>query len=151
MPSIASCPSSSKPTRNRESRKRRSWYLGGDGFRGRLFKSLKQALSKGSPASFSGEAKRAHAEAEAARLLTQGMKVLGVRAGVLERAPKNQRQKQVLAWWLRQRTTVGRRWISQRLGMGKESGLTRAVRLVKTNPDAEVKRLKEQLRKGVTE
>ena len=85
----------------------------------------------------SEEAKRANGEAEAARLLTLGMKVLGVRAGVLERAPKNQRQKQALAWWLRQLTTVGRRWISQRLGMGEESGVTRAVRLVKTNPDAD--------------
>ena len=69
----------------------------------------------------------------------------------MERAPKNQRQKQVLAWWLCQRTTVGRRWISQRLGMGEEFGVTRAVRLVKANPGDEVKRLKEQLRKGVTE
>jgi putative transposase len=130
---------------------RRGWYLGGDGFRGRLFKSLKQALSKGSPASFSGEAKRAHGEAEAARLLTQGMKALAVRAEELERAPKNQREKQVLAWWLRQRTTVGRRWMSQRLWMGEESGVTRAVRSAKANHDVELKRLKEQLLKGVTE
>jgi len=64
---------------------------------------------------------------------------------------ENHREKQVLAWWLRQRTTVGRRWMSQRLWMGEESGVTRAVRLVKANPDDEVKRLKEQLRKGVTE
>ena len=130
---------------------RRGWYLGGDGFRGRLFKRLNQALSKGSPASFSGEAKRAHEEAEAAPLLTQGMRPLGVRAEELERAPKNLREKQVLAWWLRQRTTVGRRWMSQRLWMGEESGVTRAVRWVKVNLDADLKRLKEQLLKGVTE
>jgi hypothetical protein len=34
-----------------------------------------------------------------------GRKVRGVRAEELERAPKNQWEKQVLAWWLRQRTT----------------------------------------------
>jgi hypothetical protein len=57
----------------------------------------------------------------------------------------------VLAWWLRQWTTVGRRWMSQRLWMGEESGVTRAIRCVKANHDAELKRLKTQLLKGVTE
>ena len=82
---------------------------------------------------------------------TDPLRALRVRTEELERAPKNQREKQVLAWWLRQRTTVGRRWMSQRLWMGEESGVTRAVRWVKANPDAELKRLKAQLLKGATE
>ena len=76
---------------------------------------------------------------------------LGGSAEELERALKNLREKQVLAWRLRQRTTVGRRWMSQRLWMGEESGVTRAVRSVKADHDAELKRLKAQLLKGVTE
>ena len=67
------------------------------------------------------------------------------------RAPKNLLEKQVLAWWLRQRTTVSRRWISQRLGMGEESGVTRAVRKVKTVQDAKLKRKQQQLLNGVAE
>jgi hypothetical protein len=35
--------------------------------------------------------------------------------------------------------------------MGEESGVTRAVRWVKANQDAELKRLKEQLLKGATD
>jgi hypothetical protein len=53
--------------------------------------------------------------------------------------------------WLRQRTTVSRRWISQRLGMGEESGVTRAVRKVKTVQDAKLKRTQQQLLNGVAE
>jgi hypothetical protein len=52
---------------------------------------------------------------------------------------------------LRQRTTVSRRWISQRLGMGEESGVTRAVRKVKTVQDAKLKRKQQQLLNGVAE
>ena len=63
-----------------------------------------------------GEALRAHGEGEATRLLALEMKVLGLCAEAMAGAPKNLRVKQVLAWWLRQRTTVGRRWLSQRLG-----------------------------------
>ena len=125
--------------------------MGGEGFRGRLLKSLKQAMSRGAAASYSGAAKRAHGEAEAARLLAEGMAVLRLREEDLERGPKNRLEKQVLAWWLRQRTTVGRRWLSQRLGMGEESGVTRAVRRVKGDQDVQVKQIKEQLLKGVGE
>ena len=64
-------------------------------------------MSRGAAASYSGEAKRAHGEAEATRLLAEGM--------------------------------------------GEESGVTRAVRRVKGDPDAHVKRIKEQLLKGVGE
>ena len=60
-----------------------------------------------------------------------------VRAEELARAPKNPRGKQVPAWWLQQRTTVGRHWMSQRSWMGEESGVTRAVGWVKANPDAD--------------
>jgi hypothetical protein len=79
------------------------------------------------------------------------MAVLRLREEDLECGPKNRLEKQVLAWWLRQRTTVGRRWLSQRLGMGEESGVTRAVRKVKLNQDGQLKQMKEQLLKGVGE
>jgi hypothetical protein len=110
---------------------------------------LKQAMSRGAAASYSGAAKRAHGEAEAARLLAEGMAVLRLHEEDLECGPKNRLEKQVLAWWLRQRTTVGRRWLSQRLGMGEESGVTRAVRRMKGDQDVQVKQMKEQLLKGV--
>jgi putative transposase len=126
---------------------RRGWYLGGEGFRGRMLKSLKQAMGKGLATSYGGEAKRAHGESEAARILAQGMEALQVKEKDLAGGPKNMAEKQVLAWWLRQRTTVGRRWLSQHLWMGEESGVTRAVRMVKGNEEARMERLRKQLLK----
>jgi hypothetical protein len=41
---------------------RRGWYLGGDGFRGRLLKMIKATLRKGQAASYVGPAKQAHGE-----------------------------------------------------------------------------------------
>jgi len=35
---------------------------------------------------------------------------------------KGMAEKQVLAWWPRQRTTVGRRWVSEGLGWGTRRG-----------------------------
>ncbi len=85
------------------------WYLGGEGFRGRLLKALKPAPARGRAGSYSGEAKREHGEAEARRLAAAGMAALGLEARELQRRPKNLPEKQAPAWWLRQRTTVGRR------------------------------------------
>ena len=47
--------------------------------------------------------------------------------------------------WRWQRTTAGRRWVSERLGMGEESGVSKAIRLVKDMRDVELNRLKRRL------
>ncbi len=59
--------------------------------------------------------------------------------------PKGMPEQKVLAWWLRQRTTVGRRWIGERLWMGQESGVLPAVHRVKASRDDELERLKGRL------
>ncbi len=112
---------------------------------GRLLKALKPAPARGRAGSYSGEAKREHGEAEARRLAAAGMAALGLEARELQRRPKNLPEKQAPAWWLRQRTTVGRRWISERLGMGEESGVTRAVRTVPGSRAGELERMKRRL------
>ena len=58
-------------------------------------------------------------------------------------------EKQVLAWWLRQRTTAGRRWVSERLGMWEESGVSKAIRLVKESRNVELNTIKRRLLKGL--
>ncbi len=124
---------------------RRGWYLGGEGFRGRMLKKIKATLGQGRAASYAGPAKQAHGEAEAERVLEAGMKVLGLAAGCLAERPKGLAEKQVLAWWLRRRTIMGRRWVSERLWMGEESGVSRAVRRVEAGRDGKLKSLKQQL------
>jgi putative transposase len=130
---------------------RRGWYLGGEGFRGRLLKVLKRTMAQGQGSSYGGEAKRAHGEAEAQRLLTRGLAVLSLKPGELGWGSKSLREKQVLAWYLRQRTAVSRRWISERLKMGEESGVTRAVRRVKGGKENRMERIKRRLLKGLEE
>ena len=124
---------------------RRGWYLGGEGFRGRMLKKIKATLETGRAASYAGPAKRAHGEAEAEELLGEGLKVLGLEAGSLAERPKGLAEKQVLAWWLRRRTTMGRSWVTERLRMGEESGVSRAVRLVELGREGELEGLKQRL------
>ena len=51
----------------------------------------------------------------------------------------------MLAWWPRQRTTVGRRWVSERLWMGDASAVSRSAALVKAGRVAELERLRQRL------
>ena len=110
-----------------------------------LLKLIKAALGAGRAASYAGAAKRAHGEAEAERWLGAGLKALGLEAGSLPERPKGLAEKQMLAWWLRGRTTMGRRWISERLGMGEESGVSRAVRKVQVGREDKLRTLKRRL------
>jgi len=124
---------------------RRGWYLGGAGFRGRLLRLIKGKVEQGRLSSYVGQAKRAHGTEEAERVLAEGLAILGLKNRDLRQAPKGRAEKQVLAWWLRQETIVGRRWVSERLGMGEESGVSRAVRLVKAGRNRELNRMKDRL------
>ena len=61
-------------------------------------------LRQGRSGSYSGEAKRAHGEAEAERLLARGLAALE-----LAETRKGAWEKEVLAWWLCQHITARRR------------------------------------------
>ncbi len=50
-----------------------------------------------------------------------------------------------MAWWLCQHTTARWRWVSERLGMGDESGVTQAIGRVKRDGQPELARLKRRL------
>ena len=55
---------------------RRGWYVGGTEFKERMLALVEQPLRRGRCGSYSGEAKRAHGEAEAERLLARGLAAL---------------------------------------------------------------------------
>ncbi len=124
---------------------RRGWYLGEDGFRERLLERAAKILQAGRQATYSGGAKVEHGEGEAERLLRVGLTVLGMEGVDLQAAAKGMAEKQVLAWWLCGRTTVRRRWVSERLGMGDESRVTQAIRRVKKTAEPGLARLKRQI------
>ena len=99
----------------------------------------------GAQSTYSGGAKREHGEGQAERLLGRGLEVLGMEEVDLAQAAKGMAEKQVLAWWLCRRTTVRRRWVSERLGMGDESRVTQAIRRVKQPADPGLARLKKKI------
>jgi hypothetical protein len=81
-------------------------------------------------------------------MLKRGLGVLGIDESDLEAKAKGALEKQVLAWWLRKKTVVSRRWISENLGMGDLSRVTNAVRKVDSGKESESRRWKMQLERN---
>ena len=59
--------------------------------------------------------------------------------------PKSAPEKRVLAWWLRQRTTVSLGWLGERLGMGHYTRVSQGIGMVKRNRDRKLERLRRKL------
>jgi hypothetical protein len=83
----------------------------------------------------------------ARRLLARGLAALALEASDLEDLPKGATEKTVLAWWLRERTTVSLRWVGQTLAMGHYTRVTQAVSRVSRQPGTKLKRLQRCLLK----
>ena len=113
---------------------RRGWYVGGQSFRERLEGYLAGAVRGRQRESHSGAAKAAHDQAAAQRGLEQGLKALELKRADLEQMPKSAPEKLVLAWWLRQRTTVSLRWLSEQLSMGHWARVSQAISQIRRRP-----------------
>ena len=91
------------------------------------------------------EAKSAHDEAAAERELERAFRLLGLKeesvAGLNRSAPV----KVVLAWWLRRRTTVSLRWVSDRLCMGHYTRVTQAISRAERQPGRRLTQMKCKL------
>jgi REP element-mobilizing transposase RayT len=124
---------------------RRGWYVGGNGFVEKLQEHLEKGMSGRRRESHSGEAKAAHDEAAAERELRRAFRVLGLDENAVERLAKGAVEKVALAWWLRRRTTVSLRWVSERLGMGHYTRVTQAIRRVERRPGRKIKQIQRKL------
>jgi hypothetical protein len=98
--------------------------------------------------SYSGDEIREHDEAQALRILQRGLDVLGVSEGELQVKAKGALEKQLLAWCLRKKTVVSRKWISEKLRMGDLSRVTNSVRKVDLGKETEIRKWKMQLEKN---
>jgi hypothetical protein len=122
---------------------RRGWYVGGAGFVEQLRRRLERAVGGRRRESHSGPARRAHDEQAAEVLLQRGLRLLGL--SEMKARPKGAREKVALAWWLRERTTVSLRWVSERLEMGHYSRVSQAVSRMARRPSRQLAQLKEKL------
>lgn len=74
-----------------------------------------------------------------------GLAALELKGSQLAETRKGAWEKEVLTWWRCQHTTVRRRWVSERLGMGDESRVTQAIGRVRRDGQPELERLKSRL------
>ncbi len=79
-----------------------------------------------------------HDEREAGRLLFEAARIVGLDLGKIELLKKSDERKQVVAWFLRKKTTMGLDWIAGQLGMGSRANVSRAIVSVERSKQAAV-------------
>ena len=126
---------------------RRGWYVGGESFLEQLQEKLGAIVAGKQRESHSGGARRAHGEAAARTFLAEGLAALGLCRSDLKALPKGAPEKTVLAWWLREQTTVSLRWIGQMLAMGHYTRVTQAVSRMQRKPGRKLEKMKRSLLK----
>jgi REP element-mobilizing transposase RayT len=124
---------------------RQGWYLGSEDFRKKLMEKMDDGLTGKRNDSFSGDAIREHNEAEAERLLSGGLKRLGLSSADLESMHKGAPEKMVLAWMLKKRTVVKNEWISHYLCCGHPANVSGYVRKVDEAVDSRLAECKKIL------
>jgi REP element-mobilizing transposase RayT len=107
---------------------RRGWYYGGAEFRERILERAKALLvGQKDRSSVECEVRREVGEAEAARLLERGCTLWGWKERDLLKRPKGDRQKVILAWFIRRRTGVTLSWIQRHLHTGAPAATSRLL------------------------
>ncbi len=112
--------------------------MGAAEFRDELQEKIDAQLSGLRRDSIVGEARRLHDERGAERLLFEATRIVGLDLGGKERLKKSDERKQVVAWFLRKKTTMGLDWIAEQLGMGSRANVGRAVQSIGISKKAAV-------------
>lgn len=126
-------------------RSRRGWLVGDEAFRGRMARLAVPTVQGRRRDSYAGDPlANEHDEATAGRVLARVVRAWN--CGDWASYPKSEPRKQVAAWLLRSRTTVGGAWIAARLAMGHVSSVSRAYRLVQqAHPPSPLHTLKQAI------
>ena len=85
-------------------------------------------------------------EAAAERLLLIAAGITGLDLESKDSLRHNDRRKEFSAWYLSRKTSVGQGWISERLGMGDSSNVSRALMRMEQTKDSEVMEWKARMR-----
>ncbi len=126
---------------------RHGWYFGCDAFRDNLLDRLDVLRTKRKRSSFSGPEIRMHNERGSLRLLSTGLKQLGITSKSLESLPKGAPEKKALVWYVRSKTTVSNDWLSEHIFCGHPSNITRCINAVKDKKNKILNRLVKNLLK----
>ncbi|MDO9542568.1 MAG: transposase [Kiritimatiellia bacterium] len=126
---------------------RRGWYMGGTEFRDKLFGLMESVMKGRQRSSYVGEAIWAHKEKEAETLIREALKMLKIDDSDMVRWKKGDEHKQAIAWLVKKHTTVRNRWLSERLRMGHEVTVSKAVRRIAEDHCPAICRLRVKLEK----
>ena len=110
---------------------RRGWYLGEESFGEKVLAMLKpEVAERRRKGSLRGAAAHAHDVVEAERLAKAGLEWMGLPMKARDLVGRGRwlDEKAVLASLIRGRTGVRNAWVADRLGMGTEGNVTRALR-----------------------
>jgi REP element-mobilizing transposase RayT len=115
---------------NLQSTLRRGWYYGRESFREHLLELAAGELSKkrAKRRNYHGPEVREHGEAEAERLVREGLAKHRLCEDELSALPKGERRKALIAARVRGRTAVPLEWIARRLHMGTPANVSQACR-----------------------
>src|SRR4030042_3246216 len=126
---------------------RRGWYLGNDTFKEKLLKLADHVLKGRNRSSFSGETKRMHDEHSAEKWVQKAFRILGIDDSELPGMRKSDAQKQVIAWVLKQKTSVSNGWIADRLWMGHYTAVNNAVHTIRQRKQQKMNSLRRKMEK----
>ena len=124
---------------------RRGWAYGGDDFRVRMQEMLDGVMEGKRRDSYSGEQVKKHDEREAQRLLSDGLVKLKLDVADLSVLKKGDTRKMVVAWVIRNNTSVRNEWIVQHLHMGRASNLARYVKEVDEATEGQLWKLRKMM------
>ena len=126
-------------------RLRRGWYLGGETFRDRLMDRIDRVVRGRRRASYRSEGMRTHDEREAARLLKDSCKALGVDLPDLRKRRQTDVVKQGIAWYVKSRSTIEDEWICRKLEMGSRTNIYRAVSRYRIAETPSIRNIRKKL------
>jgi putative transposase len=126
-------PFDSHPRRSFSDLFERGWVHGSDTFREIVLEAFGPAETKEPSASAnsnyrSSELGKAFSEAEAGRILADGMKHFDLNKASLQKTAKGDWRKVAIAWTISERTTVRQEWIAERLHLKSASNVSQRVR-----------------------
>ncbi len=131
--------SESPPRRSLSDLFERGWVHGSDTFREIVLGAFGPSETKEPSASAnsnyrSSELGKAFSEAEAGRILADGLKHFDLDEASLQKTAKGDWRKVAIAWTISRRTTVRQDWIAERLNLKSASNVSQRVRQYRMRP-----------------
>jgi putative transposase len=124
---------------------RRGWCHGSDDFKIVLKESIGGHIGQLSRDSIIGEPRRMHDMSEAEILLLKACDIVGLNLDEKDVLRKNDVRKEMIAWFLQKKTSVGQEWVAAQLGMGSRANVSRALMKLEQTREASALEYKQRL------